>query len=75
MNQKLVISSQPFALTGNINRRKYNQGYTTAIPSPGIDISRKFFSLTGLAINKQGNIYVADLSNHRIRKISPEIDG
>jgi len=38
----------------------------------GDAVSAKFFSPTGLGIDKQGNIYVADLSNHRIRKISFE---
>ena len=38
----------------------------------GDAISAKFFSPTGLGIDKHGNIYVADLSNHRIRKISFE---
>lgn len=49
---------------------------TLAGSTPGYQdgdaISAKFFSPIGLGIDKQGNIYVADLSNHRIRKISFE---
>jgi sugar lactone lactonase YvrE len=49
---------------------------TVAGSTPGYEdgdaIAAKFFSPIGLGIDKQGNIYVADLSNHRIRKISFE---
>ncbi|GHA61921.1 hypothetical protein GCM10007389_13140 [Pontibacter akesuensis] len=37
------------------------------------DISvAKFTALTGIAVDVQGNIYVSDLENQRIRQISPE---
>jgi len=61
---------------GNRIRRVTPQGIvsTLAGSTPGYQdgdaISAKFFSPIGLGIDKQGNIYVADLSNHRIRKIS-----
>jgi len=63
---------------GNRIRKVTAQGIvsTLAGSTPGYQdgdaISAKFFSPTGLGIDKQGNIYVADLSNHRIRKISFE---
>ncbi|WP_374354564.1 hypothetical protein [Chitinimonas sp.] len=37
----------------------------------GIGSSAKFFSPCGLAVDSGGNVYVADLYNHRVRKISP----
>jgi DNA-binding beta-propeller fold protein YncE len=36
----------------------------------GSDISALFFAPAGLALDPQGNLYVADHSNGRIRKIS-----
>jgi len=37
----------------------------------GQGANAQFTSPTGLTIDKQGNIYVADYNNHRIRKITP----
>jgi len=49
---------------------------TLAGSTPGYQdgdaISAKFFTPAGLGIDRHGNIYVGDLSNHRIRKISFE---
>jgi sugar lactone lactonase YvrE len=38
----------------------------------GIGAEAKFNSPTGLAVDRSGNVYVADLNNHTIRRISPE---
>ena len=38
----------------------------------GSGTQARFHSPRGLALDKQGNIYVADVNNHSIRKISPQ---
>lgn len=38
----------------------------------GIGVEAKFNSPMSLAVDRSGNVYVADLNNHSIRRISPE---
>lgn len=46
-------------------------GYTVRGNDDGIGVVTRFSEPTGLAIDKNGNIYVADKANHKIRKITP----
>jgi sugar lactone lactonase YvrE len=46
-------------------------GHTTSGSIDGIGTNAKFFSPTGVAVDKfSGNIFVADRENHRIRKVT-----
>ncbi len=40
--------------------------------SNGVGTDAQFAYPAGLALDKQGNLYVADTENHRLRKITPE---
>lgn len=85
MNQKLIISLLLIVTTGNIylsddNRicKITSQGLVSTIAGStagyqdGDAQSAKFNSPGGLGTDKHGNIYVADINNHRIRQISFE---
>jgi len=45
-------------------------GNATATFADGTGTNARFYNLTGVAIDSAGNVYVADTSNHRIRKIT-----
>ena len=65
--------------TGNNQIRKISpSGSVTTLAgsdsggfADGMGVAAKFFNPTGVAVDVNGSIYVADYSNHRIRKISP----
>jgi sugar lactone lactonase YvrE len=50
-------------------------GSTVGYKDSAVGSFARFKRPTGLAIDAQGNIYVADSENHRIRKISPTLNG
>ncbi len=64
---------------GNYNIRKITpNGMVSTLAGSGSSgftngqgTAAQFTSPTGLAVDKQGTIYVADYSNHKIRKITP----
>ena len=57
--RKITTSGVVSTLAGSTN------GYTD-----GTGTSAKFFNPIGVAVDGAGNVYVADLYNHRIRKIT-----
>ncbi|MGB4776045.1 MAG: NHL repeat-containing protein [Daejeonella sp.] len=54
--------------SGKVETLAGNGNYTFA---DGTGMNASFKSPSGIAIDKEGNIYVADTDNHRIRKINP----
>lgn len=78
--EDMVINNHGDLFASDNNRiRKINpQGIVSTIAgsdagfADGEGGSAKFNIVQGLAIDKQDNIYVADVNNHRIRKISFE---
>lgn len=68
-----------FSDMGNHKVRKIAKGYVTTLAGSGIPglqdgkgEEASFNGPTGLCVDKQGNIIVADYYNHCIRKISPD---
>jgi outer membrane protein OmpA-like peptidoglycan-associated protein/sugar lactone lactonase YvrE len=68
-----------FSDMGNHRVRKITKGYVTTLAGSntsglqdGKGEDAKFNGPTGLCVDKQGNIIVADYYNHCIRKISPD---
>jgi len=60
---KITENGNVIAFAGSIDSHGY---------ADGVGNEARFSSPAGLAVDQDGNVYVADSSNHRIRKITPD---
>jgi sugar lactone lactonase YvrE len=72
----MLVGGLWFAFAGNGAAQSYT--FTTIAGQPGVsgaadgtNDTARFYRPSGLAVDGAGNIYVADLLNHTIRKITP----
>ena len=68
---ELVISNSPVTGPGLLKYVSTIAGRSVGGYADGQGTNASFFSPRGIAIGSNGNLYVADLYNHRIRKITP----
>jgi sugar lactone lactonase YvrE len=64
-------SSRIYKIDTSNNLTVFAGGNYISGTDDGIGTSARFNNPSGLAVDATGNIYVADTSNHRIRKITP----
>jgi sugar lactone lactonase YvrE len=66
-----VKSSQGSIVDGEVGRVTTIAGSGFAGSADGIGTNAQFSNANDVAIDSEGNVYVADSGNHRIRMISP----
>lgn len=67
-----ATSDQTFTTTSPFIVMTYAGSPQTRASNDGVGQAARFSNPTGLARDKAGNLYVADTSNHTIRKITPD---
>jgi sugar lactone lactonase YvrE len=64
--RKITPGGEVTTLAGSGATGAFNGGY-----ADGPGTAAQFYSPMGVAVDSAGNVYVADMNNHRIRKITP----
>ncbi|HWK06763.1 MAG TPA: hypothetical protein VNS58_24175 [Puia sp.] len=66
-----MVNNQGLAVSSNYGITSTLAGSGAADAADGIGTAASFYHPSGVATDASGNVYVADQSNHKIRKITP----